>query len=221
MAQNTQNRTHGRTQGTVSVKTADDDLEHREPSPVFHWEELIEIIMIHFGRSLILAFGKKTSCKRFSKLFCVLLCLSLLFCSCEGWYYSITFSLQELETGLLSIEVVDCYWDVIEDKEVFEYTVLLTMDQEEQQEVLETLSQVTFSGKVGPPEGNLYYGFKLNYADRFMVFCPYDIRHYDNNCNSIEARGKDCHDLEKMQDPLYYMLFEKYFPNKWDSSWYQ
>ena len=166
--------------------------------------------MIHFGNGVISYRGNKNKITRNITIIFLVLSFILVTNSCSGFLYHFQFSLEELETDLLSIEVVEFDFEgeegatILESK--FKYEVIsIIEDEEEKNEILETLSKVEFTGIRGAPRGYSYYGLKLNYSDKHIVFTAYDICRLDGNHNAFDG----CRDLLHFQEREYYTMLEK------------
>ena len=160
--------------------------------------------MIHFLKQIILCHGKKII-----SLIIVVAFLLILFCPCEGYMYKINFSTEDLESGLLSIEVIEFYYrENTESKSSdFVYNVIFTIDTEEEKNIVQTLSEIDFIANTLPFRQSKY-GLKLNYADKHIVFSKYEINNLDVNHNFII--GKDSQHNLSMNNKEYDNLLEKY-----------
>ena len=133
----------------------------------------------------------------------------LLLCSCEWYLYKVEFSVEKLEYGLLSIEVVEFYYttDSNSENSDFIYNVVSTIDENEEKNIIQTLSEIDFVAN-SLPVSKSKYGLKLNYADRYMVFSRYSIDNLDKNYNFII--GEECQHSLSMNNEKYNNLLEKY-----------
>ena len=154
------------------------------------------------NRTIMVCFGKKAC------LFITVIAL-LLLCSCEGHLYKVEFSAEKLEYGLLSIEVVEFYYttDSNSENSDFIYNVVSTIDENEEKNIIQTLSEIDFVA-CSLPFRQSKYGLKLNYADRYMVFSRYTIDNLDKNYNFII--GEECQHSLSMNNEKYNNLLEKY-----------
>lgn len=156
--------------------------------------------MIHFGKLQTLYFGKKI----------ILAVLSLLFLvsvttSCDGYTYD--FELP-LEGNCESIEAIS-----ISNSDPIQYDLLYVIeDENEQMEIISTLSNIDFRANPVPLNGHAQYGLKLNYVDRCVIITRTMAVITDKDLNCVNIR-EDYHLLSMSSNELYTLL-DKYIPQE-------
>lgn len=164
------------------------------------WEELTEKTMSHFGVKKISNFGKKI-------FVCLILLVAYCLTSCEGTLYSIQYSKEELQNDLCSLEIVS---DIEIEEGILSYsTVKEITDADEKEDIINTLSDVTFQGLIGPPKIGSTVGIAFVYSDRKLIFEEYAITTTDSDGHIIGKRKKDNHWLYT-KDREFQSVIQKY-----------
>ena len=116
------------------------------------------------------------------------------------------YSTQELENGLLGVELIY----IINYENRCNYEVVAELSDNDVKYVTDKISQIHFVG-YSPQSSDEIYGIKFCYRDDSLVFEPENIVRIDNNGVKIEGTKWFCMAKNKALRNLIDELLEKYF----------
>ena len=135
--------------------------------------------MTRFGHGKILCRGK-IQCIR---LLALILCFVCICCSCSGRSYEFTISSDELETDLISVDVI-C---IQKESNPFPFETICSVDEKDISHIIETISSIEFTAIDVPRSGFYIYAFKFNYPQSYIVISRGRVYYLDENLNQYNG----------------------------------
>ena len=133
-----------------------------------------------FGHGKISCRGKKIQLIRF---FALILCFTCILCSCLGRTYEFNLSSDELETDLISVDVI-C---IQKESNPLSFETICSVDENDVPHIIETISSLVFKGTKEPQSGFYKYAFKFNYPQNYVVISRGRIYYLDENFNQYNG----------------------------------